>query len=84
MPKLTIELPQKALNRLQQQVQATNDANGTAYTLRQWVELHLKELVIGDELAAAVRLLQQQHQRQAEDALAAAIQTERDRLLQEL
>ena len=84
MPKLTIDLPDKAVNRLKQQVQTTNDAEGTAYTLTQWIALHLKELIIGDELAAAVRLLQQQKQQEANDALQAAIRTARDQLLQEL
>ena len=84
MAKLTIDLPQKVVNRLQQQVQVTNDNEGTSYTLREWIALHLKEIVIGDELAAAVRLIQQQHQQEANDALQAAIRTARDQLLQEL
>ncbi len=80
MPNFTINLSQKAVDKLQLHVQRTNDANGTAYTLKDWIVLHLKELAIADDLPAAIDQLQ----RQSQDALTAAITTKRDRLLQEL
>jgi hypothetical protein len=84
MPQFTIDLSQKAVDRLQTQVQRTNDANGTNFTLREWLELHLKEIAIADDLTTAVQAIQEQQQRHAQDALNAAVHTERDRLLQQL
>lgn len=84
MPQFTIDIPQKVADRIQVHVQRTNDANGTNYTLREWIDLHLRELAIADDLAAATTALQQQAETDARDALALAVRSERDRLLHEL
>ncbi len=80
MPKFTIDLSQKAVDKLQLQVQRTNDANGTTYTLKDWIILHLKEVATADDLAAALELLQHESQ----DTFAAASRAKREQLLQEL
>ncbi len=80
MPSFNIQLSDKAIDRLQTHVQRTNDANGEALTLRDWITLHLRELAIADDLPAAVAQLQ----RETQDTLAAAIRAKRDQLLQEL
>lgn len=84
MPQFTITLSQKAVDRLQVHVQRTNDANGTNLTMRDWVELHLKEIAIADDLAIATQAIQEQQQRDAQDALQAAVRAQRDRLLGDL
>lgn len=84
MPQFTIDLSQKTVDRLQVLAQRTNDTQGTNLTLREWLELHNKEIAIADELATAVQAIQEQQQREAEDTLQAAVRAERDRLLQQL
>jgi urease accessory protein UreF len=84
LPQFTITLSQKAVDRLQIQVQRTNDANGTTLTMRDWIELHLKEIAIADDLAIATQAIQEQQQRDAQDALQAAVRAQRDRLLEDL
>ena len=80
MPRFTIDLSQKAVDKLQLQVQRTNDAQGTTLTLKDWIVLHLKEVATADDLAAAFEQLQ----RESQDTLAAASRAKRDQLLQEL
>lgn len=84
MPDFTITLTQKAVDKLQQQVQRTNENQGTSLTLKQWMTLHLRELAITDELNAAVTGLRDEQQRDAQTALEAAIRTARDQLLANL
>lgn len=84
MPQFTITLTQKAVDKLQQQVQRTNENQGTSLTLKQWMTLHLRELAITDELNAAVTGLRDEQQRDAQTALEAAIRTARDELLANL
>ncbi len=80
MPQFTIDLSTKAVAKLKTITQRTNDAEGTAYTVKQWIVLHLKELAIADDLSPAVDLLATETQ----DTLTAAIRAKRDQLLQEL
>lgn len=84
MPQFTITLTQKAVDKLQQQVQRTNENQGTSLTIKQWITLHLRELAITDELNAAVTGLRDEQQRDAQTALEAAIRTARDQLLANL
>ncbi len=84
MPKFTTTLTQATVDKLQQHVQRTNENAGTILTLQQWITLHLQELAITDELAAAVTALQEQQKRDAQATLDAAIKTTRDELLAEL
>lgn len=81
MPKFTIDLSAKAVTALQTQVTRTNENEGTAYTLQQWITLHLNELAITDELGAAVAAIQEQQQRDAQTTLDTAIRAARDQLL---
>lgn len=81
MPKLTITLTTKTVRRLRNKVSTTNGNEGTAYTLVQWITLHLKELAISDDLTATVTLLQQQKEQEANDNLEAAIHAARDELI---
>ncbi len=80
MPRFSIELSAKAVQKLQPQVQRTNDSAGTSLTLKDWITLHLNELAIADDLAPAVDQLATETQ----DTLTAAIRAKRDQLLQEL
>ena len=80
MPRFTIDLSRKAVDKLQAHAQRTNDANGTTMTLKDWMVLHMKELAIADDLPAAVAQLQTE----TRDTLTAAINAKRDQLLQEL
>ena len=84
MPRFIIDLPQKAVTRLQRQVQRTNDSTGDTLTLRDWLTIHIKEIAIAEDLATAVRELQQQQEKDAQATLEHAARAERDRLLQEL
>ena len=80
MPRFSIELSAKAVQKLQPQVQRTNDSAGTSLTLKDWITLHLQELAIADDLAPAVDQLATETQ----DTLTAAIRAKREQLLQEL
>ena len=81
MPEFTIPLTQNTVDRLQAQVQRTNENAGTILTLQQWLALHLKELAIADDLAAAAPAINEQAEKDARTAAADAIRQERDRLL---
>ena len=81
MPKLTITLSDKTLAKLEIEVARNNDANGTDLTLDAWATLHLQEIAIAQELAAAVQSIQAQQERDANDAFNAAIRAKRDQLL---
>ncbi len=84
MPKFTIDLSPAAVNKLQRQVQRTNENAGTTLTLQQWIALHLRELAISDELATTVQAIQNQQQQDAHTALEDAVRTARDELLAKL
>lgn len=84
MPQFTINLTQKAVDRLQAVVARTNEHEGTDYTLMEWITLHLNETAIAQELAAAVQAIQEREQREAPGRLQAAIREARDALLAEL
>ncbi len=81
MPQFTITLSADHLARLQAVVDRTNADQGLALTVRDWVLLHLKEVALAPDIAAAVDTLRQQAQRDADAALQAAVRAERDRLL---
>ena len=84
MPRFTIDLSDKAVTRLQRQVQRTNDANGTSLTLRDWLVLHVREIAIAEDLSAAVQELQAQQQRDAQAQLEDAARAARDTMLADL
>ena len=66
--------------RLDVAVQRYNEDNKTALTLAEWLDLHLRELGVQQELLARVEALR----KQTDDDLHAAIAAERDRLLNEV
>ena len=80
MPRFNIDLPQKAVTKLNDQVKQTNDTNGTKYTLKEWLTLHLKELAIADDLPTAIDQLH----RETQDTFQAAVRAKTNQLLQEL
>ncbi len=84
MPQYTIDLPQKAVDKLQAVVARYNDTVGATYTVKDWIQQHLKELAIAEQLAVAIDALQKQQEQQARDDLQSAIATTRDQLIQEL
>ena len=84
MPKFTIELTDKALAGLQAEVDRYNGNNGSALTVQDWILLHLQEVAIAPDLAAAVEQLRKQTQTDAERALEAAARAARDELLTSL
>ena len=84
MPKYTIELPQKAVTKLQAVVARYNDTVGTSLTVKQWIERHLRELAIAEQLATAIDTVQKEQEQQARDDLQSAINTTRDQLVADL
>jgi len=80
--KHTIELTPEIENRLlARQVAPHNTQYGVALSLDDWLLLHLKDLATHDELAVAANMLSQQAQADAERALQAAVEAERQRLI---
>ena len=84
MPKFTITVTDTQLAKLQAVVVTHNANTGQTLTIQQWLDLHLQELAIADDLTAAVRTLQEQQQQDAQATLDAAINTTRDQLLAQL
>lgn len=60
MPEFTITVTDTQLAKLQAVVVAHNANTGQTLTVQQWLDLHLQELAIADDLTAAVRTLQEQ------------------------
>ena len=84
MPNYTIDLPQKAVDKLQTVVARYNDTVGATYTVKAWMERHLRELAIAEQLAVAIEALQKDQEQQARDDLQTSINTARDELLADL
>lgn len=80
MPQFTINLSGQAVTRLQAIVQRYNENIGQKLTVAQWLELHVKELVVADDLAERARELE----RQANERLQAEIQNAREALIASL
>ena len=80
MAKYTLTLPDGGAARLQALVARYNADHGTQLSVTEWLELHLKEIAIGQDLAQEWDALQVQNRRDLESAAAAL----RDRLLAEL
>ncbi len=81
MPQFTITISDQLLAKLQAVVDRTNADQGLTLTVRDWILLHLKEIAIAPDVAAAVDTLRGQAERDATAALEAAVKAERDRLL---
>lgn len=75
--QFTISLPAKAVGRLQALAQQYNQNTGQNLTAAQWLELHVKELLVAEELAAEAQRLE----REAQEKLQADVQAARQRLI---
>jgi hypothetical protein len=84
VPKFTIDISDKTLARLQAEVDRTNANQGTALTVQAWILLHLQEIAIAPDLAAAIEQLRQQQETDANAALETAVKTARDELIASL
>ena len=81
MPQFTITVSDQLLARLTAVVERTNADQGLTLTVKDWILLHLKEIAIAPDIAAALETLRGQAERDATAALETAIKTERDLLL---
>ena len=77
MPKYEIELSDEANAGLKRIVARWNADQGQDLGTADWLLLHVKDLVIADDLVAA----RETFLRQAEENALAALRTERDRML---
>jgi len=84
VPRITIDLSHKTRAGLQAETNRYNADNGSKLTVAQWAVLHLQEIAIAPQLQAVVAALTEQHQRDANAQLAAAIRIARDELLANL
>ena len=81
MPRFTVDLSDAQLAKLQAVVDQTNQNAGTALTVAQWLQLHVKEVAYAADLAAASDALRRQAEADAQASFDAALRAERDRLL---
>lgn len=81
MPKHTIEISHRTEALLAVEIDRANQANGTSLALAEWIELHLKEVAIARELAAAIEPMRAEHERQAQEGFTELIKKERERRL---
>ena len=81
MPKFTIDVTDKTLARLQAEVDRTNANQGTTLTVQAWILLHLQEIAIATELAAAIEELRRQQETGAQAALETAVKAAHDAML---
>ena len=81
MPKITIDLTDKAVAGLTAERDRYNAANGASLTLGEWVHRVLSEIAVAQQLAHTTAALTEQHQRDAQAALNAAITAARDQLV---
>jgi hypothetical protein len=79
MPTFTIELNGRMVTRLNRIVGRYNADNGTDMTLQAWLQLHIREIAIQEDLAAEHAALT----KQAEADVSAAVRAAKDRLLSE-
>ena len=84
MPRIAIDLTDKMMAGLQAETDRYNADQGTTLTAKQWVLLHIQEIAIAPQLQAIATALTEQHQRDGNAALAAAIRAARDQLIASL
>lgn len=84
MPSFTIEISDKTLTGLKKVVADYNANTGQALTVQAWLLLHIKEAAIAQQLATAAAAIVEQHQRDAQATLEAAVTTARDELVASL
>ncbi len=81
MPDIAIVLSAKTIAKLEIEVARNNDANGTDLSLDAWVQLHLQEIAIAQELHVAATALQEQQKQDANAAFEQAVNAKRVELL---
>ncbi len=79
MPDFTISISDTAAAKVAALVTRYNENNGTNFTVKEWITLHLRELAIQEELLAAVETAKQQLEKDTQTAVI----NERQRLLAE-
>ena len=84
MPDFTIAIPDKALPGLQRTVDLYNGNNGAKLSLRDWVELHVLDIALQEQMQAAVDAIKAQTEAQAQADFDAAIKAERERLIADM
>ncbi|MBI2913231.1 MAG: hypothetical protein HYY03_04865 [Chloroflexi bacterium] len=84
MPTFTLTISDAHLTRLQRLAERYNAQAGTAYTVKDWLLVYLKDVAIAEEHALAIDQLRRQHEADAQAALDAAARAEHDRLLEAL
>lgn len=77
---LTVTISDQLEARLQSLVTRYNVAQGASLSLSQWLELHLLEMCIQEDLAQAVQSLQEAKER----SFASDVQAARDRMVRDL
>lgn len=80
MPEIPIALSDAAYAGLQIVVTRWNAANDGQLTVEAWVDLHLRELAVQDQIVRASEQLQQQ----AQELAAASARAERERLVESM
>lgn len=83
-PPEVIKLRPATIRGLQLLIAQTNAQQAADLTPGQWIALHLRELIIAPQLAAAVDEMRKKAEQDANAAFTAAAGAERDRLLAEL
>lgn len=81
MATFRIDVPDKAVAGLQAVVKRYNEDNGATLSVQEWIVLHLKDIVVGPDLAAAMPAIREEEEKKANDALAARIAAKRQELL---
>jgi len=81
MPEYTIELSDRAAALLATEIDRTNQASGAALEFVEWIELHLREVAIARDLAAAIEKIREEHERKAQEDFGERIKEARERLL---
>lgn len=84
MPKFTLTVSDTHLIKLQAVVSTHNANTGQALTVQQWLDLHLQEVAIANDLQIAIAAIQKQQEQDAQQSLTDAINTTRDELLAQL
>jgi hypothetical protein len=77
MAKFTIDLPERLLAGLQTVVTRHNADNGTTFTVESWLNRHVAEVAVQDELL----IEQAKLAKHAQDDLEAALRAVRERLV---
>lgn len=81
MPKFTIDLTDKAVDKLQAPLARANSAGGTDYTLGEWLQRVVEEMAIADDLRAAVQAIAETEESAKTDRINDQARTVHDELL---